>query len=139
MQTILVFIAQMTHIRIAAAVLALLAIVPAIQIFFDVAGPMPPLEDDPRLAKTVLYPWYWVYIIPVWGLSVLLILRANLFSKKAQVIWIALAILFSPATTWALLYRYYWYKSSQVPKNLDDQRRILRENVAKIKAGEKLP
>ena len=131
--------AQMTHIRIAAAVLAVLAILPAAQILFDIAGPMPPLDDDPSIAKTVLYPWYWLYIIPVWGLSILLILRANLFSKRVQVLWILLAILFSPATTWALLYRYYWYKPSQVPKNLEDQRRILRENVAKIKAGEKLP
>ncbi len=131
--------AQMTHIRIAAAVLVVLAILPAAQILFDIAGPMPPLDDDPSIAKTVLYPWYWLYIIPAWGLSILLILRANLFSKRAQVLWILFAILFSPATTWALLYRYYWYKPSQVPKNLEDQRRILRENVAKIKAGEKLP
>ena len=131
--------AQITRIRIAAAVLAVLAILPAAQILFDIAGPMPPLDDDPSIAKTVVYPWYWVYIIPVWGLSILLILRANLFSKRAQVLWILLAILFSPATTWALLYRYYWYKSSQVPKNLEDQRRILREHVAQIEAGEKLP
>ena len=129
----------MTHIRIAAAVLAVLAILPAVQMLIEMAGPMPPLDDDPSLVKTVLYPWYWLYIIPVWGLSTLLILRANLFSKRAQVLWIILTILFSPVTTWALLYRYYWYKPSQVPKNLEDQRRILRENVAKIEAGEKLP
>ena len=129
----------MTHIRIAAAVLAVLAILPVAQFVFETAGPMPPLDDDPSFAKTALYPWYWLYIIPVWGLSILLILRANLFSKRAQILWVVLAILFSPATTWALLYRYYWYKPSQVPKNLEDQRRILRENVAKIKAGEKLP
>jgi hypothetical protein len=128
----------MTRVRIAAAALAILAILPAAQMFFDMAGPMPPLDDEPSFAKTALYPWYWIYIFPVWGLSIFLILRANLFSKRAKVFWIILAILFSPVTTWALLYRYYWYKPSQVPKNLEDQRRILRENVAKIKAGEKL-
>jgi hypothetical protein len=130
---------QMTHVRIAAAVLAALAILPVAQVLFDMAGPMPPLDDDPSFVKTATYPWYWLYLIPVWGLSTLLILRANLFSKRAQALWIVLAVLFSPVTTWALLYRYYWYKSSQVPKNIEDQRRILRENVAKLKAGEKLP
>ena len=129
----------MTHIRIAAAILAVLATLPLVQIFFDMAGPMPALDDEPSVAKTVLNPWYWIYITPVWGLSILLILKANLFSKTAKVVWIVLTVLFSPVTTWALLYRYYWYTSSQVPKNLEDQRRILRENVAKIKAGKKLP
>ena len=129
----------MTHIRIAAAILAVLAILPVVQVFFEMAGPMPALDDEPSIVKTVLNPWYWIYIVPVWGLSILLILKANLFSKTAKVVWIVLAVLFPPVTTWALLYRYYWYKPSQVPKNLEDQRRILRENVAKIKAGEKLP
>lgn len=129
----------MTPVRIVAAILAILAILPAAQMFFDLAGPMPPLDDKPSFARTALFPWYWIYIIPVWGLSIFLILQASLFSKRAKVLWIILAILFSPVTTWALLYRYYWYKPSQVPKNLEDQRRILRENVAKIKAGEKLP
>ena len=132
-------LAQMTHVRIAAAVLAVFAVLPVAQILFEMAGPMPPLDDEPSLAKTALDPWYWIYVLPVWGLSILLILKADLFSEKAKVVWIVLAILFSPVTTWALLYRYYWYKPSQVPKNLEDQRRILRENVAKIKAGEKVP
>lgn len=129
----------MSQIRISAAILTVLAILPAAQMFFNIPGPMPSLDDDPTITSTILNPWYWLYIIPVWGFSVLLILRADLFSKKGQVFWIVLAILFSPATTWALLYRYYWYKPSQVPKNIEDQRRILRENVAKIRAGEKLP
>ena len=128
----------MTHVRIAAAVLAVLAILPFVQMFLNVPGPMPPLGEEMSFLATALNPWYWIYIVPVWGLSILLILRANLFSRSGQVLWIVLAILFSPVTTWLLLYRFYWYKQSQVPKNLEDQRRILRENVARIRAGEKL-
>jgi uncharacterized membrane protein YozB (DUF420 family) len=129
----------MTHVRIAAAVLAVLAVLPVAQVLIELAGLTPPLDDEPNLTKTALNPWYWIYILAVWSLSILLIIKASLFSKNAKIVWIVLVILFSPVTTWALLYRYYWYKPSQVPKNLEDQRRILRENVAKIKAGEKVP
>ena len=128
----------MTHIRIAAAVLAGLAILPFGQVLLDVSGPMPPLGEEMNFLTTALNPWFWLYIVPVWGLSILLILRANLFSRSGQALWIVLTILFSPVTTWLLLYRYYWYKPSQVPRNLEDQRRILRENVERIRAGEKL-
>ena len=86
----------MTHIRITAAALAFLAVLPVALGLFEMAGPMPPLDDEPSLAKTVFHPWYWIYILPVWGLSILLILKANLFSKKAKATWIVLTILFLP-------------------------------------------
>ena len=84
-------------------------------------------------------PLFYLYQLPIFLGSLVLIFNTDKLSAPMKVRWGVLVFVLSVFGTILLVHRLYWRKPSQIPKDLEDQRRILRENVAKIKAGGKLP
>ena len=80
---------------------------------------------------------FWLYAIPTYAVSAFLIVKTEVFSKRAKILWLIFTFFVFPLASWIMLGRLHWNKPSQVPKDLEDQRRILRENVARIKAKQK--
>jgi len=123
--------------KIATAALIALLILPFGYAFLWREGPFFLVPAEPTF-RSALFNWaVWIYALPTYALSAFLIVRSQIFSVRAKTLWLIFTFIIFPVAIWIMLGRMHWNRRSQVPRDLEDQRRILRENVARIKAGKK--
>jgi uncharacterized membrane protein len=129
----------MSKNKIKSAVFAFVILIPIWLPMLWSGFPQPDHPDEFDMYWALTRPVFYLYQLPMFLGSLVLIYRTDKLSVGMKVFWVAIVLVLSVVGTILLAHRLYWHESNQVPKNLDDQRRILRENVAKIRAGEKLP
>ena len=120
--------------NVATAVLVAFLVLPFGYAFLSPDGRDFLLPPEPPL-RSVLFNWaFWLYALPTYALSAFIITRSGALSRRDRIIWLAFTLLLFPIAIWFLLARLYWRGDDQIPRNLEDQRRILRENVERLKA-----
>ena len=115
-------------------VLVALLVFPVAYSFFSADGRLFFLPANPTIWSVLKVPSFWLWASPTYFISAFLISRTDELSGGWKIFWIVATFFLFPIMIWAFLYRRYFHEPSQIPRNLEDQRRILRENVAKIKA-----
>ena len=74
---------------------------------------------------------YWLVVVAV-GMYLLSLTESVADNRKW--LWGVFLIVLAPVASMALIYRVYHGKPFSVPRTVDEQRQILRENVARIKS-----
>jgi hypothetical protein len=74
---------------------------------------------------------YWLVIV-VAGMYLLSLTESVASNRKW--LWGVFLVTLAPVTSLALIYRVYHGKQFSVPRTVDEQRQILRDNVARIKS-----
>ena len=112
----------------------LIVIVPFAHSFFVPLEPVGYSLDKYDFGDALLSPLLWGYALPIVLICTVLIVRTKKMSGPAKIVYLIFTWLLFPIAAPLLMYRLYWYRPLNVPATLDEQRRILRENVDRLKA-----
>ncbi len=127
----------MSLIKAATILLVVLLVFPFGYAFLAPDGKFFLIPAEPTFRSAASNIAFWLYVIPTYAVSAFLIVKSEVFSKRAKTLWLVFTFFVFPIAIWIMLGRMNLHRPSQVPKDLEDQRRILRENVARIKAERK--
>lgn len=75
-----------------------------------------------------------IYYLVVVGVGIYLLSLTESVAANRKWLWGVFLIALAPVASMALIYRAYNGKPFSVPRTVDEQRQILRENVARIKS-----
>ncbi len=113
---------------------ALIVIIPFAHSYFVALEPVGYSLDKYDFGDALLSPLFWGYALPIVLICTVLIVRTKKMSAPAKIVYLIFTWLLFPVAAPLLMYRLYWYRPLNVPTTLDEQRRILRENVDRLKA-----
>lgn len=88
-------------------------------------------RGDSGWAQYIAPGIYWLVVV-VAGMYLLSLTESVAANRKW--LWGLFLVALAPVTSMALIYRVYHGKPFSVPRTVDEQRQILRENVARIKS-----
>lgn len=113
---------------------ALIVIIPFAHSYFAPEQPVTYSFDNYDFRDALLSPLLWGYAIPIVLICTVLIIRTKKMTAPAKAAYLIFTWLLFPVAAPVLMYRLYWYNPLDVPTTLDEQRRLLRENVERLKA-----
>ena len=113
---------------------ALILIIPFAYNFLLPPAPATFTFDEYDFGDALLSPLLWGYALPVVLICTVLILRTNKLTMPAKAVYLIFTWLLFPVAAPLLMYRLYWYRPFNVPKTLEEQRRILREKVERLQS-----
>ena len=116
---------------------ALIVIIPFAHSYLAPDKPVTYSFDEYDFGDALLSPLLWGYALPIALICTVLIVRTRTMTIPTKMIYLIFTWLLFPIAAPVLMYRLYWYHPLNVPRTLDEQRRILRENVERLKADGK--
>jgi hypothetical protein len=116
---------------------ALIVIIPLAHGYLAPDEPFTYSFDEYDFGDALLNPLLWGYALPIVLICTVLIVRTKIMTVPAKIIYLIFAWFLFPIAAPVLMYRLYWYSPLNVPRTLEEQRRILRENVERLKTDGK--
>lgn len=86
---------------------------------------------DSGWAQYIVPGIYWLVVVAV---GMYLLSLTETVGSERKWLWGVFIVVLAPVASMALIYRVFHGKPFSVPRTVDEQRQILRENVARIKS-----
>ena len=118
-------------------ILVILLVLPFAYAFFLPSGQIFLQPDEPTIGSALAMPGFWAWALPTYALNAVVILRSEDLTLGWRKAWLAITLVTFPISTWIFLGRHVWRGPSRVPRTLEEQRQLLRENVEKIKSEDR--